>query len=223
MRNYGASPTPQAAEVENSRNLFADFEQSQAPYKTALNIWISRDFDNKFAEEYLTLSGSNLVEQIRPEGRSTPPPKYRETINKAAKIHNEKGFFHWDLEFPEAFVDLRGGRWKSRDEQGFDAVVGNPPYVNVKRGIKLDFSVFAKARYRLASGQWDMGELFYELALEALLKTNRPVGLIVYQSLSFYQKTTRSFVTCLSVALIPLTMLRAVNASLMLELKQPWQ
>ena len=172
-------PDATAAEIENSRNLFTDFEQSQAPYKTALNIWVSRDYNNKFAEEYLTLSGSNLVEQIRPEGRSTLPPKYRETVDKAAEIHEKKGFFHWDLEFPEAFVDLKGGRWKSRDEQGFDVVVGNPPYINVKRGIKPDFSNFAKARYRLASGQWDMGELFYEQALGALLKTDRPVGLIV--------------------------------------------
>ena len=121
-------PDATAAEVENSRNLFADFEKSQVPYKTALNIWLSRHFDNKLAEEYLTLSGSDLVEQIRPEGRSTPPPKYRETINRAVEIGKEKGFFHWDLEFPEAFVDLKGNKWKRKEDQGFDAVVGNPPY-----------------------------------------------------------------------------------------------
>ena len=142
-------PDATAAEVENSRNLFADFEQSQAPYKTALNIWVSRDFNNTFAEEFLTLSGSNLVEQIRPEGRSTLPPKYHETIDKATEIHKKKGFFHWDLEFPEAFVDLRGGRWKGKDEQGFDAVVGNPPYVNVKRGIKTGFQQLRKSAVSL--------------------------------------------------------------------------
>ncbi len=121
-------PDATAAEVENSRNLFADFEQSQAPYKIALDIWVTRHFGNKLAEEYLTLSGSDLVEQIRPAGRSTPPPKYLETINKAVEIGKEKGFFHWDLEFPEAFVDLEGSRWKRKEDQGFDAVVGNPPY-----------------------------------------------------------------------------------------------
>ena len=121
-------PDATATEVENSRSLFADFEQAQTPYKAALDIWVSRHFGNRLAEEYLTIAGTNLVEQLHPEGSSTPPPKYRETINKAAEIGAEKCFFHWDLEFPEAFVDLRGGRWKAKNEQGFDAVVGNPPY-----------------------------------------------------------------------------------------------
>ena len=86
------------------------------------------------------------MEQLRPEGSSTPLPKYHETINKAAEMGKEKGFFHWDLEFPEAFVDLKGGRWKSKEEQGFDAVVGNPPYdvlgretINKEAQRELDF------------------------------------------------------------------------------------
>ncbi len=32
--------------------------------------------------------------------------------------------FHWELEFPEVFFDLTG----RRDEAGFDAIIGNPPY-----------------------------------------------------------------------------------------------
>ena len=117
-------PDATAVEVENSRSYFTDFEQAQAPYKAALDIWVSRHFGNRLAEEYLTLSGPDLVDQIRHEGNSTLPPKYRETIGKAAEIGVEKRFFHWDLEFPEAFVDLLGGRWKKKNEQGFDAVVG---------------------------------------------------------------------------------------------------
>jgi hypothetical protein len=151
-------PDATATEVENSRSLFADFEQAQTPYKAALNIWVSRHFGNQLAEEYLTIAGTDLVEQLHPEGSSTPPPKYRETINKAAEIGVEKCFFHWDLEFPEAFVDLKGGRWKLKEEQGFDAVVGNPPwgaelsnqdrhfvrvsYQSAKRGVVDNFAVF---------------------------------------------------------------------------------
>ena len=121
-------PDATAVEVGNSRNLFADFEEKQVPYKTVLDIWVSRHFSNRLAEEYLTLSGSNLAEQLRSKESSSLPPKYHETINKAVKMGKEKGFFHWDLEFPEAFVDLRSSRWKSKEERGFDVVVGNPPY-----------------------------------------------------------------------------------------------
>ena len=56
--------------------------------------------------------------------------EYRESnCSWGAGIGAEKRFFHWDLEYPEAFVDLE--TWDvetSKDDQGFDAVVGNPPY-----------------------------------------------------------------------------------------------
>jgi hypothetical protein len=51
-------------------------------------------------------------------------------VGEANRISHEKGFCHWDLEFPEAFVDLIRGTWKPVGEQGFDAVIGNPPYVS---------------------------------------------------------------------------------------------
>nr|WP_050034247.1 N-6 DNA methylase [Halorubrum halophilum] len=38
----------------------------------------------------------------------------------------EQDFFHWELEFPEVFFDAEGEKMA---EAGFDAVVGNPPYV----------------------------------------------------------------------------------------------
>ena len=73
------------------------------------------------------MAGADLVDQIRTGGRGLSP-EYHEAISLAGKIGEEKRFFHWDLEFPEAFVDLDGGRWRHEEDQGFDAVVGNPPY-----------------------------------------------------------------------------------------------
>ena len=51
-----------------------------------------------------------------------------ETALKAAE---EKRFFHWELEFPEVFFapSTPGGQdVQLREDGGFDAVVGNPPY-----------------------------------------------------------------------------------------------
>jgi type I restriction-modification system DNA methylase subunit len=39
---------------------------------------------------------------------------------------DEQDFFHWELEFPEVFFDAEG---EKISEAGFDAVMGNPPYV----------------------------------------------------------------------------------------------
>ena len=129
-------PDATVEQAERSSSLFAEFEKSQAPYKKALHIWVSRHFGNKRAQEYLTLAGPDLVQQINSGGKGLSP-QYQETIGRGAEIGKEKRFFHWDLEFPEAFVDLQGGRWKPKEERGFDAVVGNPPY-DVLGGEGLD-------------------------------------------------------------------------------------
>ena len=120
-------PDATAEQAEQSHTLYASFQDAQAPYKTALDIWVSQHFGNKLAKEYLTLAGADLVDQIRSRGKGLSK-QYRDAIASAARIGGENRFFHWDLEFPEAFVDLEGGRWKPNEEQGFDVVVGNPPY-----------------------------------------------------------------------------------------------
>ena len=120
-------PDATVEEAERSHSLYTDFERAQAPYKAALDIWVSQHFGNAKAREYLTLAGGNLVEQIRTGGKGLSE-EYSGAIAQGSKIGTEKRFFHWDLEFPEAFVDLGRSTWRAKDEQGFDAVVGNPPY-----------------------------------------------------------------------------------------------
>ena len=120
-------PDATIEQAERSHALYDQFEEAIAPYKAALDIWVSRYFGNKLAQEYLTLVGQNYVDEIRSGGKGLSP-QYREVITKAAEISQDKRFFHWDLEFPEAFVDLERNTWKSKDKQGFDIVIGNPPY-----------------------------------------------------------------------------------------------
>lgn len=127
MLELARTPDVTVAEAEKSRNLFASFERDMAPYKRALDIWVSRHFGNARAQEYLTLVGQDFVDDIRTGGAKLSP-EYREVIRKAGEIGQQKRFFHWDLEFPEAFVDLERNTWKRNEEQGFDAVIGNPPY-----------------------------------------------------------------------------------------------
>ena len=146
-------PDATVEQAERSRRLFAGFEEAQAPYKAALDIWVSQHFGNKLAKEYLTLAGADLVDQIRSIGRQLSP-EYREAISLAGKIGQEKRFFHWDLEFPEAFVDLHGGRWKPKAEQGFDAVVGNPPY-DVLASEELGYDVSPFVGYYKTNAVYD--------------------------------------------------------------------
>jgi len=66
--------------------------------------------------------------------------------------------FHWIFEFPEVFLD-RGG---------FDVVIGNPPYLNVKRGIETSEKVFFENYYITAQKQYDLFVIFSERSLQLL-------------------------------------------------------
>ena len=62
-------------------------------------------------------------------------------------------FFLWHLWFAEVF-----------DHGGFDIVIGNPPYVNIKRGgIDPSLKAVYEGRFKTASGQYDLFTLFIEL------------------------------------------------------------
>ncbi len=59
--------------------------------------------------------------------RKTNRPWFR----GAQQIAEDKSFFHWDLEFPEAFFEDGG----VKDNPGWDCVIGNPPWgIKIKEG-----------------------------------------------------------------------------------------
>jgi hypothetical protein len=82
--------------------------------------------------------------------------------------------FHWALEFPEVFLSAEG---RPRDDGGFDAVIGNPPYVRIQAsGRRL--ADWCRGRYRTASGSFDTYVPFLERGVELLAPRGR-LGFIV--------------------------------------------
>ncbi|MBN2492354.1 MAG: N-6 DNA methylase [Planctomycetes bacterium] len=71
---------------------------------------------------------------------------------------------------PPAPLELECGR--------MDAVLGNPPFLHVKRGALRPLHAQLRARFRSARGQWDAWALFLELALAALRPGGR-LGLVL--------------------------------------------
>lgn len=96
-----------------------------------------------------------------------------EWFRKAQQIAQEQRFFHWELEFPEVFI-----------QGGFDIVVGNPPYgmdvrEYAKTYLKLCFSTFV--------GRGESYTAFIEQGVR-LLKLEGLIGYIVpdtYLNLGF--------------------------------------
>ena len=81
---------------------------------------------------------------------------------------------HWPLEFPEIFVDEYGA---ARPDGGFDAVIGNPPYIRVQE-LGRPLANYARGRFATASGNFDAYVLFLERGL-ALLAPEGRLGFIV--------------------------------------------
>lgn len=148
------------ADVGESARRFEMFQEQLTPYKQALDLWVSQYFGNAQALEFITLYSDDLLPAIR--GERSLSPIYRAAIKRAKTLWAEKRFFHWDLEFPEVFIDLEKRDWA--ENPGFDAVIGNPPWLGVRTGeIDVELVGYLKWAFIAASGQFDLAALFLEL------------------------------------------------------------
>lgn len=78
--------------------------------------------------------------------------------------------FHWEVEFPEV---IKGKK------KGFDAMVGNPPFINCIRGnLPKLVKTYVKQRYSYIKGSADLSYYFLELASE-LIHKDGTIGLIL--------------------------------------------
>jgi len=65
-----------------------------------------------------------MAEALR--GDSWDDIEGQDWFEDAQRVADDQRFFHWELEFPVAFYDESGER---KTDSGFDAVIGNPPYI----------------------------------------------------------------------------------------------
>ncbi len=96
------------------------------------------------------------------------------------RVASRRGDWAAHLEVGNALLGMPDG-WREHGggaDARFEVVVGNPPYLNVKRGIDPEIRAALRARYTLARGQWDVGALFFEAALGAWLRLGGAVGLV---------------------------------------------
>ena len=122
MRGVSVLSDATFAEVEQSERLFKQFDAAAKPFKQLLDIYVSQFFGIKRADHFLRVYGTNAIAA----DISTMNKADLKLFEDVRKLYEEKRFFHWDLEFPEVFIDLETANWS--ENPGFDAVIGNPPY-----------------------------------------------------------------------------------------------
>ena len=96
---------------------------------------------------------------------SIAPPQFDTWLQTAATFSAQYRFFHWELEFPEVFFD-RQGQLKGA-AAGFDAVIGNPPYVRQEELGQFK-PYFAAAYPETYNGIADLYVYFYQQGLRLI-------------------------------------------------------
>ncbi|MBM4433114.1 MAG: hypothetical protein FJ025_03860, partial [Chloroflexi bacterium] len=116
-------PTETVQDVRQKEEWERAFEHDVERFRTLADIWVSTYFDNRVDWD----AYNTLVENLQSPQQEWDKFLQKRYVQKALKLRQEKRFFHWELEFPEVFYDEYSNR---NENAGFDAVIGNPPYVD---------------------------------------------------------------------------------------------
>lgn len=100
----------------------------------------------------------------------TPLPQFDELIARAQATAAAQRCFHWELAFPEVFFAADGQPLGA--QAGFDAVVGNPPFV--RRETLAPIKPYLSAAYtEVYHGEADLYVYFYQQGVRLLRQGGR--------------------------------------------------
>lgn len=125
-------------EVEHSRDLRRQLEDSIGGVRDALDLWAAEPFGLKGARAALT-NGDEII-------AGAPPSDLAALLASARAEARKRHFFHWPVEFPEVF------HRESERNPGFDAVIGNPPWEKIKFERQSFFALHDPGLRGLSSG-----------------------------------------------------------------------
>jgi type I restriction-modification system DNA methylase subunit len=153
------------SDVKKQEQMYAGLTQRLSAWKQAADVWTARYFGLELtAEQWKT------VREMTTNGAVSPA--VQKILDEAAQIAEAHKFFHWELAFPEIFYDADG---QPKAAPGFDAVMGNPPYVRQERIQPI--KPFLQSHYAVYSGTADLFLYFYERGI-GFLKPEHRLGYI---------------------------------------------
>jgi hypothetical protein len=191
MRHVSEMSDNTVEQVRQSADEFRKASDASAPFKRLLDVYTARWFGagdvqmpapnaKRKAKTDHVLSFLK-DEQTRAWLKDPEAKKLDDSLIPASEIARvalqaaeDKRFFHWELEFPEVFIapSTPGGQdVQLREGGGFDAVVGNPPYLNAwsmtkeQPDLRQAIPEFVD-RYGVLEGHWDLFMAFVARAIE---------------------------------------------------------
>jgi type I restriction-modification system DNA methylase subunit len=155
-----ASPSQTITDVKEQEQLYSNLRQQlTSKYSTLANLISARHFGLSIDTHLWTSLSTYATGGL---GIAAMPAQFEAWFSAANSTAKTRGFFHWELEFPEVFFD-RHGQPKGPDA-GFDAVIGNPPYVRQEE-LGPFKPYFAAAYPETYDGVADLYVYFYQQGL----------------------------------------------------------
>ena len=126
LRHLGEIKETTPQEVREKQQQYLKSRENQQWWRdySACNLWTAAFF-MALTEQNLQLLPTNGALLQLLQGNLS----HEKLVTAANKLSEDKGFFHWCLEFPEIF-----------DNGGFDCVLGNPPWERIKLQEKEFFA-----------------------------------------------------------------------------------
>ena len=183
MIEVGRSGDSTIEQARDSQGKYQEALKELEPYKRVFDIYLSRWYGNTVikgkggradVDKALDFLRNPVSETwVKQPEKAELDEEQKRVVEIARKAFEASRFFHWDLEFPEVFIDLKLAEVKK--DGGFDAVVGNPPYVR-QEGLGNDKAAF-QALYTVFNSIADLYTYFIERG-NSLLRPNGHFGMI---------------------------------------------
>lgn len=169
MRQIEDIAGDQLEDVREAADLYNELVEQHTKTPQLLgNVVMAQSFGLEMGKEFL----NEMLPRIR-DGRWKSVPRYRRIVEVVEDLAEKFQFFHWELEFPEVFFGEEGNI--NDPHTGFAAIIGNPPYINIKQQAK-PLSDFLRTRHDGVYGRADLSVSFALTAVELL----RPSGYLGY-------------------------------------------
>lgn len=147
---------------------FQQVRENLKPFRTVADIRTAFDLGAALDDGAFRELALDLLKHKAGEPSTELNSRFTDIWAQITKIQNERIPFHWDLEFPEVF--------HNGEVFGFDAVIGNPPYVRQESITEL--KDYLERYYITTSASTDLYVAFIEKGLN-LLKPGGRFGMIV--------------------------------------------
>jgi hypothetical protein len=175
-RRWLANTLDDTADIVREKERRLDRLHARAQWKSIADLWCACWMWPAPATRPGPPVFASLADKLMTGRCGLPDNTSQALLQEAAHVAKAHHFFHWMLEFPEAYFDESG---QPLTDGGFDAVLGNPPWDMLRAGAVEQAFFRSSGVYRhQGAGRINRYQMFVERALTLTRRGGR-IGLVL--------------------------------------------